>query len=79
MFSRKKKEFPDQELKFCVGAVPYQGADDVSYCIFALLVASQAVKKMKHPTAMQKYLLSQWERLISKNAQFLADMEVEND
>lgn len=84
MFSRIKekrneaKKMVLRSLCFVSGAVPYQGADDVTYILYALIIAIRACEKSKNLNVYERFLLLEWRRLLLKNKKFMEDMEVEN-
>ena len=80
-FKKRAKSTQDiaiKSLRFVPGAVPYQGSDDVTYVLFALIIAIRACEQSKHLNAYQKFLLLEWNRLLLKNHDFMKRMEVEN-
>lgn len=85
MFSRTKdrrneaQKIALKSLRFVSGAVPYQGADDVTYILYALIIAIRACEKSKNLNGYERFLLDEWRRLLLKNNKFMEDMEVENN
>lgn len=62
-------------IRFVPGAVPYQGADDVTYVLYALILALRIADQKGIDFGR---IAAEWSRLLEKNADFMKAMQIEN-
>lgn len=79
--SRKARDsFDFKAVSYCPGQEWFISAPDVLVCIFALIAASTALRKIpeKKRSDQERFLLSEFDRLLEKEADWMKKLEEVN-